>query len=62
MKERNAVINIRASKKDVALFDRAAEVQGKTRSEIIREGAMLEARRILRELPCQFCGRGGSGG
>jgi uncharacterized protein (DUF1778 family) len=54
-------INIRAHRKDVDLIDRAAEIEGKTRSAFLRDCASEAARKVFEKPrlfgePCPLCG------
>jgi uncharacterized protein (DUF1778 family) len=54
-------INIRAHANDVILIDRAAEIEGKTRSSFLRDCATEAARKVFERPrlfgePCPFCG------
>lgn len=59
-----AVMNIRVSKRDLALIDQGAEIEGKTRSAFLRDSAEAYAMRILQDhwrargkKDCPLCGR-----
>lgn len=60
MKMRNeAAINIRVSRRDLNLIDRAAEIEGKTRSAFLRDCAEREARKVFPAIVgerCPTCG------
>jgi uncharacterized protein (DUF1778 family) len=51
---RGETINLRASQKQKAMIDRAAEVLGRSRSEFMLEAACREAETIL--LDCRYFG------
>ena len=44
---KDAVINVRVSKRDLALLDQAAEVEGKTRSAFLMDCAERAARAVF---------------
>ena len=46
-RKKAGVVQMRARKADVALFDQAARALGTTRSALIRHAAVAHARRIL---------------
>ena len=53
-------INIRVRPRDLALIDRAADVEGKTRSSFLRDCAEAAARKVFPAQagePCPLCGR-----
>lgn len=54
-------INIRAHRSTVDLIDRAAKIEGKTRSEFLRACAMTAAQKVFEKPrlygePCPVCG------
>lgn len=51
---RGETINLRASQKQKAMIDRAAEVLGRSRSEFMLEAACREAETVL--LDCRYFG------
>jgi uncharacterized protein (DUF1778 family) len=59
-------INIRVSRRDLALIDKGAEIEGKTRSAFLRDSAEAYAMSILQQHwrargakgDCPLCGRG----
>ena len=51
---RGKTINLRASRKQKAMIDRAAEVLGRSRSEFMLEAACREAETVL--LDCRYFG------
>ena len=51
---RGETINLRASRKQKAMIDRAAEVLGRSRSEFMLEAACREAETVL--LDCRYFG------
>ena len=58
-----SAINIRVSRRDLALIDKGAEIEGKTRSAFLRDTAEAYALRILQshwrargEKCCPVCG------
>ncbi len=53
-------INIRVRPRDLDLIDRAADIEGKTRSAFLRDCAEAAARKVFPAPagePCPLCGR-----
>ena len=57
---KDAVINVRVSKRDMALIDQAAEVEGKTRTTFLLDCAERAARAVFPVAVgdrCPLCGQ-----
>jgi uncharacterized protein (DUF1778 family) len=60
MSPMQTTINVRATAKDLALIDNAAEVEGKTRSAFLRDCAEAAARKVFPVVvgqTCPLCGQ-----
>lgn len=59
---KETTVNIRAHRRVLRLIDRAAEIEGKTRSAFLRDCAEAAARKVFPIIagePCPLCGSRG---